>query len=183
MVYAGQESSTLESVDLAAVVREMFPLMTVSAAKNAVFEFHLEDGLTLIRVNVAQIPQVFLNLITNASEALGGKEGSIRVSLKEIYRQTSLGDESPESPGIHCLRLEVSDTGCGMTDRISAGIFDPFFSTKGAGRGQDSRQDGESSAATVVTSRLQAVPGAAPGLRFFCAARLTQNKSRVTERS
>jgi hypothetical protein len=33
MVYAGQESATLELVDLAAVVRGMFPLMTVSAAK------------------------------------------------------------------------------------------------------------------------------------------------------
>jgi signal transduction histidine kinase len=89
----------------------------------------------MIRVNVAQIRQLLLNLITNASEALGGKEGSIKVSLTEICREASLGEESRESSGIHCLRLEVSDAGCGMTDQIRAGIFDPFFSTKGTGRG------------------------------------------------
>jgi CheY-like chemotaxis protein/two-component sensor histidine kinase len=133
MVYAGQEDATAELVDLAAVVREMLPLMNVSAAKNAVFELHAPDGLPMIRVNVTQVRQVLLNLVTNASEALGGKQGVITVRLSEIRSRGPFVDQ--KAPDGHCLRLEVSDTGCGMTDQIRAGIFDPFFTTKGAGRG------------------------------------------------
>jgi PAS domain S-box-containing protein len=135
MVYAGQESATLELVDLAAVVREMLPLMNVSASKNAAFEVRVPDGLSVIRANVTQIRQVLLNLVTNAAEALGDKQGVITVRLSEIRPHKSIVDETLQPPGGHCLRLEVSDTGCGMTEQIRAGIFDPFFTTKGAGRG------------------------------------------------
>jgi PAS domain S-box-containing protein len=133
MVYAGQESAKLELVDVAAVLREMLPLMNVSASKNATFEVHVRDGLSMIRANATQIRQVLLNLVTNASEALGGKEGVITVRLSEIRPRESFVDQT--RPSGHCLRLEVSDTGCGMTEHIRAGIFDPFFTTKGAGRG------------------------------------------------
>ena len=135
MVYAGQESATLEQVDLAAVVREMLPLINVSASKNAKFEIDLPDGLPMIRANVTQIRQVLLNLVTNASEALGGKEGVITVRLTEIRPEESIGDQTLKAPGGHGVCLEVSDTGCDMTDQLRAGIFDPFFTTKGAGRG------------------------------------------------
>jgi CheY-like chemotaxis protein len=65
-----------------------------------------------------------MNLITNASEALGDKEGTICVSVARV-----------QSPQSDYVRLEVSDTGCGMTEAIRARIFDPFFTTKFAGRG------------------------------------------------
>ena len=124
MVYAGQESATLAQVDVAAVVREMLPLMSVSISKNAKVEVDLPDGLPRIPANVAQIRQVLLNLVTNASEALGGKEGVIGVALGQR-----------EGAGSPWLRLEVRDTGCGMSEQLRAAIFDPFFTTKGAGRG------------------------------------------------
>jgi PAS domain S-box-containing protein len=135
MIYAGQENASLELVDLAAVVREMLPLMQVSVSKTAAFDVHLPDGLPMIRANVAQIRQVLLNLLTNASEALGGKEGIITVRLTEIGTRQAFGDQIVRAPVGHYLRLDVSDTGCGMTDQVRAGIFDPFFTTKGAGRG------------------------------------------------
>jgi two-component system cell cycle sensor histidine kinase/response regulator CckA len=66
-----------------------------------------------------------MNLVINASEALGEEEGIISVNLARI---------PSGSEGDH-IRLEVSDTGCGMTDEVRGKMFDPFFTTKFAGRG------------------------------------------------
>jgi PAS domain S-box-containing protein len=132
MVYAGHESAELELIDLAAVVREMLPLVKVSASKKAIFRVDLPDRVPVIRANAAQIRQVILNLITNASEALGGAEGDVSIILERVY---SDGGQSSERTLIHHLRLVVCDTGSGMSEAVQARIFDPFYSTKGAGRG------------------------------------------------
>jgi nitrogen-specific signal transduction histidine kinase/ActR/RegA family two-component response regulator len=135
MIYAGQEGGTLEPVDLAALTREMLALINVSAAKNAVLEVDLPTGMPLISANAAQIRQVLLNLITNASEALRGDAGIITLRLSEARLDESYWDAKTKLPGGRYLRLEVSDTGCGMTEQIRTRIFDPFFTTKGSGRG------------------------------------------------
>jgi PAS domain S-box-containing protein len=135
MVYAGQESGTLEEVDLAALAREMLALINVSTNKNAVLEVDLPAGVPLIRANAAQIRQVLLNLVTNASEALRGDAGVITVGLSEVRLDESSSDAKTKSRDGRYLRLEVSDTGCGMSEQIRARIFDPFFTTKDPGRG------------------------------------------------
>ncbi|MCX5768789.1 MAG: response regulator, partial [Candidatus Hydrogenedentes bacterium] len=82
--------------------------------------------------------QVFMNLITNASEALGDKNGDITVTTgamecnREYLRETYLDEELPEGLYVYC---EVSDTGCGMDAKTRPRIFDPFFTTKFTGRG------------------------------------------------
>ena len=135
MVYAGQESGMLEQVDLAALAREMLALINVSTAKNATLEVDLPAGMPLIRANPAQVRQLLLNLITNASEALRGDAGVITVRLSEVRLDESSPDAKTKPHDGPYLRLEVSDTGCGMTEVIRARIFDPFFTTKGPGRG------------------------------------------------
>ena len=130
MVYAGHESAALDVVDLAAIVREMLPLIKVSISKKTTFEVSLPDRVPMIRANATQIRQVVLNLITNASESLQGKEGRVSVLLDEVRP-----DGGETSQGGHHLRLVVSDTGSGMAEEVRARIFDPFYSTKGTGRG------------------------------------------------
>jgi CheY-like chemotaxis protein len=63
-----------------------------------------------------------MNLVINASEAIGYKEGVIQVTTSRV-------------PARDYVRLEVSDDGCGMTEEAKAKIFDPFYTTKFAGRG------------------------------------------------
>ncbi len=120
MAYAGQTETVLAPLDLSALVREILQLLRVSISKQAVMDANLPEGLRCVRANSAQIAQVVMNLITNASEALGERPGVISVSTAQSEDH---------------LTLVVSDTGCGMTDDVKARIFDPFFSTKFAGRG------------------------------------------------
>jgi CheY-like chemotaxis protein len=79
-----------------------------------------------------------MNLIINAAEAIGDKEGTITVALTkttflEGHANTDFLD-SPIPPGIYAC-LAVSDTGCGIDEETKKRIFEPFFTTKFAGRG------------------------------------------------
>ncbi len=128
MVYAGEESTVFEKVDLAELVREMLRLMMLTISKNAVLKIDIPADVPPIHGNPAQLRQVIMNLITNASDALREKRGEISVALTP---------QKASSKGIsrEFLRLEVRDSGRGMPEEIQARIFDPFFSTKRAGRG------------------------------------------------
>jgi CheY-like chemotaxis protein len=77
-----------------------------------------------------------MNLITNASDAIGDKEGVIRVITRRVTLTEELATTLPgTSPDGEYVKLEVSDTGCGMSPQTQAKVFDPFFTTKSAGRG------------------------------------------------
>jgi two-component system, cell cycle sensor histidine kinase and response regulator CckA len=136
MAYAGQESPVLETVDVSGLVSDMLQLLKVSISKSAVLRVDLPASLPVVRANAAQIRQVVMNLITNASEAIGQKAGLITVAVsKQRLNSAEHKEGMPDlSPGDY-VRLEVTDTGCGMTEEIRARIFDPFFTTKFAGRG------------------------------------------------
>ena len=84
MVYSGQDSASLESVDLSALVGEMLELLKISISKNVTLTVDLPKNLPMIRANAVQIRQVAMNLITNASEALGDEKGVISVTVAKV---------------------------------------------------------------------------------------------------
>jgi two-component system, cell cycle sensor histidine kinase and response regulator CckA len=136
MIYSGQDQADLGSVDLSRLVEEMLELLKVSISKHAVLKTDLRQNLPAVRGNAAQIRQVVMNLIINASEALGEKDGTIHVTTSLAGSGRNLNSLSTNSvPKGDYLRLEVSDTGCGIAKEQQARVFDPFFSTKFAGRG------------------------------------------------
>ena len=122
-----------EPVDLSGLLHEMLEFLKVSISKRATLNVTLPEKLPAVRANAAQLRQVVLNLITNASEALGEQEGVISVAVTQV--QSGPSDSAPNLSRGDYVRLEVSDTGCGMTEEIQSKIFDPFFTTKFAGRG------------------------------------------------
>jgi CheY-like chemotaxis protein len=118
-------------VDLSQLVGEMLQLLKVSISKRALLKINLPEKLPRLRANAAQMRQVVMNLITNASDALCEKGGEISVTLTPVQALKQSSEELSQD----FLRLEVRDSGCGMPEEIQARIFDPFFSTKRAGRG------------------------------------------------
>jgi PAS domain S-box-containing protein len=137
MDYAAQEPAAPEEVDMSRLVGDMLDLLRVSISKRASLEVDLGENLPAVRANAAQIRQVILNLVTNASEAIGAdRNGLISVGLCQVRL-----DPAPDTTGGASLgaddyiRLTVSDTGCGMPPEVQARIFDPFYTTKFAGRG------------------------------------------------
>jgi len=138
LAYSGKGRFVVRPYDLNHVVREMAHLLEVSISKKIALRFNLMEPLPLVEADAAQIQQVIMNLVTNASDAIGDCEGTIRLStatasldrhyLDQIFRGQNL------APGDY-VTLEVADTGCGMAPEVQARIFEPFFTTKVMGRG------------------------------------------------
>ena len=134
MIYAGQESEVLEPVDVSEIVEGMLELLKISISKHATLETDLSNHLPAIQATVAQISQLVMNLATNASEAMGDRDGVIRVTTQHVV--VAHGSQLSERlAGGEYVQLEVSDTGGGMSPETQARVFDPFFSTKSPGRG------------------------------------------------
>ena len=138
LAYAGKSSFALERVGLRDLVEEMAHLLRTAISKKAILSLHLERDLPPIQADPSQIRQIVMNLIINASEAIGDRSGVITVSVgatrcdEEYLRKTELKEAL--APGLY-VQLEVTDTGMGMDAETRSRIFEPFFSTKFTGRG------------------------------------------------
>ncbi len=138
LVYSGKGQFTLELLNVNQLVEEMTHLMRVSISKGITLDYDLESNLRPIEADATQIRQVFMNLITNASEAIGHRGGTITIATRNVAvaRVHPTGEffaENPPDGGY--IAIEVSDTGVGMDAETREKIFDPFFSTKFTGRG------------------------------------------------
>jgi signal transduction histidine kinase/ligand-binding sensor domain-containing protein/CheY-like chemotaxis protein len=134
MMYAGRESEIREPVDVSRIVAEMIELLTISVSKRATLITDLATDLPPVLANAAQIRQIVMNLVTNASEAIRDREGAIRVTTRRVTPNRT-GTFAKDLAGGEYLQLQISDTGCGMSQETRSKVFDPFFSTKGAGHG------------------------------------------------
>jgi len=136
MIYAGKESDVLEFIDMSKTVEEMCGLLKSAISKRAVLVTELSENLPAVKARTAQIRQVVMNLVVNASDAIKDSNGVIRVATQRVT--LGLNDASVRTKDLTAgdyVQLEVADTGIGMSHEIQARIFDPFFSTKSAGRG------------------------------------------------
>jgi CheY-like chemotaxis protein len=138
LAYSGKGKFIVEKLNLSEVVQEMAHLLEVSISKKAALRYHFDQNLPAVKADATQLRQVIMNLITNASEAIGEANGVIAVSTGVIecdshyLGETFLNDNLPEGPYVY---LEVADTGHGMDETTRNKIFDPFFTTKFTGRG------------------------------------------------
>ncbi len=138
LAYSGKGHFAVESLNINNTVEEMTELLTISISKKAKLDFNFESNLPYIDADATQIRQVILNLVINASDALGDGTGSITlttgvVECDEMYFANAwIVDQLRE--GFYVF-VEVADTGCGIAPDILPKIFDPFFSTKFTGRG------------------------------------------------
>ena len=138
LAYSGKGKFVIELLDMSEVVEEMARILEVSVSKKAVLKYNFADNLPPFEGDATQIRQVIMNLITNASEAIGDRSGIISITVGAMrvdldYLRTTYLDENL-SEGLY-ITLEVADTGCGMNDEIRSRLFDPFFTTKFTGRG------------------------------------------------
>jgi PAS domain S-box-containing protein len=141
LAYSGKGRFVIEQINLDEFVNEMVHLLEVSISKKAVLKYNFAENLPPFDGDATQIRQVIMNLITNASEAIGDKSGVIALSTGTMECDRAYLDEFPHTgldksmPEGAYTYLEVADTGCGMDRETIEKIFDPFFTTKFSGRG------------------------------------------------
>ncbi len=115
-------------------IKQAANILSRTIPKMIKVQTHLSDGLWNIKADPVQIEQVFLNLGSNAADAMlsGGKltlkTANVRITQEKVHDLVGL------NPGNYVM-LTVSDTGQGMTQEVVEHIFEPFFTTKDVGKG------------------------------------------------
>ncbi len=138
LAYSGKGHFVVQPLDLSALVEESGQLLRTVISRRATVQARLAPGLPAVEGDATQLRQVAMNLLTNASDALGDQPGVIGLETALVHADRVtltgmlLGDALPEGDYV---ALEVHDTGSGMDGETLGRIFDPFFTTKFHGRG------------------------------------------------
>ena len=138
LAYAGKAQYVKKEVNVGDLVDEMVNMLKTTINRNVVIIHDRPADVSIITGDASQIRQIVMNLIINASDAIGEAHGEILVSLANtVIRAGQLFKDhlgKAISPGNYVC-LEVTDNGCGMDEETKQRIFEPFYSTKFAGRG------------------------------------------------
>jgi PAS domain S-box-containing protein len=137
LAYGGRGPLTTRPLDLGELLHEMGELLRTAVSRKIELAYELPDTVPFIEGDAAQLRQVILNLIINASEAIGDRPGVVTIGagtteVDARVRESYLGGELADGSYVY---LEVWDDGCGMDEETRSKIFDPFFTTKFTGRG------------------------------------------------
>jgi PAS domain S-box-containing protein len=136
--YSGRGRFAIRPLLLPEVLSGLLDLVRSSIPPRISLDFVAPDDIPYIEADASQIRQVIMNLIVNATEAIGEEAGTVSLRVfrvhasREDLARTLLNGDLPEGQYV-CL--EITDTGCGMDESTRRRMFDPFFSTKFTGRG------------------------------------------------
>jgi PAS domain S-box-containing protein len=137
LAYAGRGRFLVQHLNLSEVVSELATLLRTVVSRTAELDVRLSEDLPAVEADAAQLRQVVMNLVTNASDAIAGSPGRIEISTGRVYatREYLARCIGQDLQAGEFVFAEVADTGCGMDEETLARIFDPFFTTKVTGRG------------------------------------------------
>jgi signal transduction histidine kinase len=138
LAYSGKGRFLIRDVELCTLIEEMLPLLESSLSKTAFLQLDLCRPLPVILADAGQLRQILMNLVINASEAIGEQPGTITlktgvISCDDAFLLRSRLEEKPHAGRF--VDLQIADTGCGMDSATCDRLFDPFFTTKFTGRG------------------------------------------------
>jgi two-component system cell cycle sensor histidine kinase/response regulator CckA len=137
LAYIGQAPQRTEPTDLAAVASDAVRMLAPLVDKAVKLRSRLSAVNTQILADPGQVSQVVVNLITNGAQAIGPGGGTVTVEVDVVdfpFASSARFVPAPPRAGRYA-RVRVEDTGEGMSQDVLERIFEPFFSTKGNGRG------------------------------------------------
>ena len=128
------DSTQYNVVNLNAVIWDALKMVRMLLPSSVRLVVKPYSGPINIYGSATQIHQVLLNLCTNAYQAMESSGGTLTVATRRVFQDQLPEQYHPVAEG-EFVRLEVSDTGCGIPPEMLSRIFDPFFTTKAAGDG------------------------------------------------
>lgn len=121
-------------LDLREVVGNTTTMLRHLLGETIELRFQAPQALPLVCADQSMIEQVVMNLASNARDAMP-TGGILQIEISETFVGPEHAEIHPESSSGHFIKLQVTDTGCGMDEATRARIFEPFFTTKEIGQG------------------------------------------------
>ena len=139
LAYSGRGKFSLQSLPINLVIQENLGILEAAIPKKVQVELDLEAGMPTVVGDPSQLQQVVMNLVLNGVQAIGEAAGRVVVRTRTVRLGDAEGALWPLGqahlvPGDY-VRIDVQDTGCGMSPLVRSRIFEPFFSTKERGHG------------------------------------------------
>lgn len=138
MTYAGHTSVSFKREDPNKVIADLDKLMGGAIASNVSLELKLATDLPAVEIDPHQFWKVIINLLKNASEAMGGASGHIRISTYPFVLDKTNANDFFSTQTLSFgqgVVFQIDDTGSGIPQEVIQRMFEPFFSTKSVGRG------------------------------------------------
>ncbi len=136
LAFVRQEPVPAQSVDVAAMLHELEPLLVRLAGEAAPVTLRASGGLGEVRVDRTELEHLVFNLVANARDAMPAG-GPITVTAEPLDLAGAVDDPAfviAPAPGRY-IAIAVADAGVGMTDEVRLRMFDPFYTQKSGGRG------------------------------------------------
>ena len=135
---SGRGRFLLRQINLGEFVAEMCPLLEKSVGDGTILVFDLAKDIPEFSGDPSQIRRMLQNLVSNSHEALGESGGTVTIETGACTMRSGECLDLPrghELPDGALVKLTVRDSGPGVAADALPRVFDPFFSTRGRGRG------------------------------------------------
>ena len=134
LTFARSEESHIQPTQISAIAQEAFKLIR-STIPTSIEMLLTNNSEAFAMVEPAQIHQIFMNLMTNAAQAMDRDGGVLSVQIEEMHLKCFRDSmHKAFKPGDY-FKITVADTGSGIPPDEMEKIFDPYFTTKGGGEG------------------------------------------------
>jgi two-component system, cell cycle sensor histidine kinase and response regulator CckA len=134
LMFSRKQIMTMRDVNLSEIAESMTKMLRRTLRADIVLETDLDPHLPVIRADSGMMEQVLLNLVVNARDAIPSV-GTVAISTRAVMvDEQRAGETSGATPG-PSVSLSVSDTGRGIPPDVLRRIFEPFYTTKEAGKG------------------------------------------------
>ena len=135
LAFSRKSEQDKKIIFLTPIIKEVLKLLRASLPTTIEIKQNIEPNPDAIFADPTQIHQVMMNLCTNSAHAMGDKGGILEVNLQNVNLNIRAAAQYPElNPGLY-VKLNISDTGCGMDSATMQRIFDPYFTTKEQDKG------------------------------------------------
>jgi len=136
LTFARKDMVELRSIHLNAFIKEGLKLACSAIPENIRVSKSVTEQSMLIKGDATQLQQVVMNLLNNARDAVADSENPCITASLELYGATQeFQQKYPELKGDQLAHLSVQDSGCGIPSDLIDKVVEPFFTTKGVGKG------------------------------------------------
>lgn len=135
LAFSRQSPQEKKPVRIIPIIKESLKLLRSSIPATIRIHQSISSESDTVLADPVQINQVLINLCINAVHAMGDKGGVLEVGLEDVELDSGDAIQYHDLPSGKYVRLTVSDTGHGIESILLKRIFDPYFTTKGVGKG------------------------------------------------